>query len=132
MKALALLGVLALVGCGSAQVPPPAPTVADSLRRSQHILHSADHHYTVRQVQRAFAEHGIRLRKTEHFPSLQPWDFLDGRPAHPVYVYVENYPCKCAFAPKFPWAHKRSHGNVTAAFKPAEKQTVLAALRELR
>src|SRR5437899_6105558 len=107
MKALALLSVLALVGCGSArQATPQAPTVTDSLPRSQHTFHSANGHYSVRQVEQAFADQGIRLRDTTHFRTEQPWDFLDRRPAHPVYVYVENYPCKCAFSLKMPYARK--------------------------
>ncbi len=133
MKALALLGVLALVGCGSARQPTPvAPIVTDSLPQSQHTFHSAGAHYSVRQVEQAFADQGVHLRDTTHFRTLQPWDFLDGRPAHPVYVYVDNYPCKCIFRLKLPYAHRTGHGNITVSWRPAARPAVLAALRELR
>jgi hypothetical protein len=94
-------------------------------------FHSANHHYSVHQVEQAFAVQGIRLRNVRHAGYRKLLAFLDGRPAHAVYVYVSLEACKCAFVPPIRNARKTHHGNIAVFWRPAVRSAVHAALREL-
>ena len=115
-------------------------------------------HYSVRDVKRAFAAQGIELREATQ-PGLPRFvALLDGRPGHPVSVYVSRglfifgteghhvrlrslsngveHPggCRCIFKPPIPRTRLLSWGNVAVArrLSPAEESAVTAALEGLR
>jgi hypothetical protein len=90
---------------------------------------AASHHrYSVRQVERAFVTHGVPLRNVTPKSYRGLVAMLDGRPSHPVYVYVSVTACKCA-----PLRHAgvTRHGNVEVLWRRGEKPAVRAALRSL-
>jgi hypothetical protein len=57
--------------------------------------------------------------------------FLDGRPAHPVFVYVSVDACKCALRPAIHNANVTHHGNVAVLWRSDARSAVRAALRDL-
>jgi len=130
--AAALLGPVFLVGCAGLHGPAPR-TVTDSAPQavSSRALHPASHHYSIRQVERAFAARGIRLRNVSPKAFRGLMAMLDARPSHAVYVYVSLEACKCAFKPPIRNASVTHHGNVAVLWRPAEKSAVRAALHEL-
>ena len=134
MKVLTLLAVLTLAGCGYAtrQVEGSPPLVIDSLPRGHHTFHSASNRYSPRQVWRAFADQGIRLRNVTRPGWRGLLAFLDARPAHEIYVYVSVGACKCVLSPPILHARNTHHGNVAVLWRPPEGSAVHAALRELR
>lgn len=88
-------------------------------------------HHSVRQVEHAFADHGVQLRivTPKDFRGLLA--FLDGRPSHAVYVYVIQKGCKCTLESPFRHATTTRHGNVEVLWRRGERAAVQAALREL-
>lgn len=136
-KAAAFLGALTLVGCsgsyGQAIAPMPG-TVTDTSPlavNSRGGFHSATHHYSVRQVKQAFAAYGVQLRNVSPKGYRGLLAFLDGRPSHAIYAYVSLEGCKCIIKPPIRNARITHHGNVTVAWRPAERSAVRAALRAL-
>jgi hypothetical protein len=91
----------------------------------------ASDHYSVRQVEQAFADQGVQLRNVtpKGFRGLVA--FLDGGPPHTVYVYVIQKGCKCALEPPFRHATATRHANVEVLWQEGERSAVHAALREL-
>ena len=87
--------------------------------------------YSVSQVEQAFTDHGIHLRNVTPKDFRGLLAFLDGRPSHPVYVYVIQEGCKCALQPPIRNATTSHHGNVEVLWLRSEKLAVHAALREL-
>ena len=130
--AAALLGAVALVGCGASHERAPR-TVTDAAPQavSSRELPSASHRYSVRRVERAFADRGVQLRNVSPKAFRGLLAMLDGRPSHAVYVYVGIEGCKCALKPPIRNASVTHHGNVAVLWRPAEKSAVRAALREL-
>ena len=92
---------------------------------------AASDHYSVRQVKHAFADQGVRLRTVTPKDFRGLLAFLDGRPAHAVYVYVIQKGCKCALEPPIRNATTTRHGNVEVLWLRGERSAVQAALREL-
>jgi hypothetical protein len=109
---LPLVGVVTAAGCGSSG------------------FHSATHHYSVDQVEAAFAAHGIELRK-------------DTQQKVPAYVALRSDKISVTVVR----GSKRSgvpmvdlgfgpnaairHGNVLVIYQPAQKAPVTAALAAL-
>src|SRR5579884_366409 len=130
----ALLGAVALVGCGGApgpSMPGTVPNTSALAVSSSRGFHSGTHHYWVRQVKQAFAAYGVQLRNVSPRVYEGLLAILDGRPSHAVYVYVRLRGCKCAFKPPIRDARVTHHGNVAVLWRPAERTAVRAALRAL-
>jgi hypothetical protein len=130
----ALLGVVALVGCGGSHGRATPGTVTDTSLQavsSGHGFHSATHHYSVRQVKQAFAAYGVQLRNVSPNAYKGLLAFLDGRPTHPIYIYVSLAGCKCTLKPPIRNANVTHHGNVPVLWRSAERTPVRAALRAL-
>lgn len=94
-------------------------------------VRSASRHYSVRRLEKTFAAHGVHLRNVtpEGFRGLLA--FLDGRPAHDVYVYVILEGCKCALNRPIPNAGITRHANVEVLWLRDERAAVRAALGAL-
>jgi hypothetical protein len=123
----ALVAGIALSGCGGSAVAPSNR----SFRLATHRYHSATDHYSVRQVEQAFAAEGVHLRDVSPKDFKGLLAFLDGRPAHPVYVYVSLQGCKCALKPPIRNARVTHHGNVEVLWRTRARAAVRAALRQL-
>jgi hypothetical protein len=128
--AAALLGGLALAGCGGSHGQAMPGTVTEADRRAV-SFHSATGHYSARQVERAFAAHGVRLRDVSPNGYRRTLALLDGRPAQAVYVYVTLGSCKCLFKAPIRHARVTRHGNVEVLWRRPAGAAVRAALREL-
>jgi hypothetical protein len=89
-------------------------------------------HYSVHQVEQAFAAQGVQLRNVTPKGFRGLLAFLDGRPSHAVYVYVIQEGCKCALEPPIRNATTSRHGNVEVLWLRRERSAVHAALRELK
>jgi len=116
--ALAAGVISALAGCGSSRtsVPPNG-------------FHSATHHYSVREVEAAFAKHGIPLHKaSQQFPDVAP--LISGSGSRAVFVSVLIHPTTAAYPIPIPVEQKTLHGNVTVAWS-ARDDAVYASLHEL-
>ena len=123
-----LVAGVVLAGCGGSAVVQPSNR---GFHLATHRHDSVIHHYSVRQVEQAFGAEGVHLRDVspKDFKGLQA--FLDGWPAHPVYVYVSLEGCKCALEPPIRHARVTHHGNVEVLWRTRAKTAVRAALREL-
>lgn len=107
-----------LTGCGSGLHVPKGG------------FHSSSHQYSARQVEAVFAKQGVRLsdKTPEGFGGSLA--FLDGRPAHRVYVYV-LISGKGGAQPE-PFSGKVTHhGNVTVLWRARDAGAVKTALRDL-
>jgi hypothetical protein len=103
-------GVVAvLAGCGSSRLSLPP-----------NGFHSPTHQYSVRQVEAAFAAHGIPLHKRELQPGVQPTVtfLISGKGARVVSVWIKNGPTGRGLVPpgiseKY-WSRLTTmiHGNV--------------------
>ena len=128
----ALLGALAFAGCGGSHGQAMPGTVTDAAPQAvSRTFHSATRHYSVRQVEHAFAAQGVELRNVspKYFRGLLA--FLDGRPSHAVYVYVTLEGCKCAVKQPIRNARVTRHGNIEVLWLRGEKASVRVALRAL-
>jgi hypothetical protein len=123
----ALVAAALLAGCGGSGVAPSNR----GFHLATHRYHSAIHHYSVREVEQAFGAEGVQLRNVspKNFKGLLA--FLDGRPTHPVYVYVSLEGCKCALTPAIRNARLTRHGNLEVLWRARAKSAVRGALREL-
>jgi hypothetical protein len=123
--AAGVVGVLA--GCGSSRLSLPP-----------NGFHSATHQYSVKQVEAAFAAHGIQLHKRELDPQVQPnvAFLIGGSGARAVSAWVKNGPTGhglvlSGISERY-WSrlNETSHGNVGVEWVSREN-AVNASLREL-
>ena len=120
-------GVVVLAGCGSSRLSLPP-----------NGFHSPTHKYSVKQVEAAFAAHGIQLHKRDVPPQIQPnvVFLISGKGARVVSVWVENGPTghglvTIPIAKKYwPRLNKTSHGNVGVGWV-SRSNAVYASLHEL-
>jgi hypothetical protein len=113
-----IAGVAVVAGCGSSQLSLPPGG-----------FHSATHQYSVRQVEAAFAAHGIRLHKAaRQFYNVT--DLRSGSGPHAVFVAVRTGGTTGAYPIPIPVHSKTLHGNVTVVWL-SRGAAVSAALDEL-
>jgi hypothetical protein len=119
--------VVALAGCGSSRLSLPS-----------NGFHSATHEYSVRQVEAAFAAHGIQLHKRNLEQHVQPnvVFLIGGSGARVVSVWVKNDPTRHGVVPigistkYWPRLNKTLYGNVGVGWV-ARGKAVEASLHEL-
>lgn len=127
----ALLGAVALAGCGGSHGQAMRGTITDTASQAvSRRFHSATHHYSIRQVKQAFAANGVELH------NVLPKDYrgllaLLAEPSHAVYVYVIQDGCKCTLLPPIRDGRKTRHGNLDVLWLRRETPAVQAALRAL-
>lgn len=124
--ALAAGVIGALAGCGSSRLSLPP-----------NGFHSPTHEYTVRQVEAAFAGHGVQLHKRALQVQSSTVAFLiGGRGAHVVSVWVMGGHPGHGIVPSgipkkyWPTVQKRFHGNVGVIWV-SNGSAVQASLHEL-
>jgi len=125
--ALAAGVVVVLAGCGSSRLSLPP-----------NGFHFPTHQYSVRQVEAAFAAHGIPLHKRELQRNTQPnvTFLISGNGARVVSVWVENGPTGHGLVPPgisekyWPRLTKMFHGNIGVEWVSRGK-AVNASLHEL-
>jgi hypothetical protein len=126
-SALAAGAVAVLAGCGSSRLSLPP-----------NGFHSPTHQYSVKEVEAAFAAHGIQLHKQEVDQQIQPnvIFLIGGSGAGVVSVWVKNGPTGPGLVPiplakkYLPRLNKTSHGNVGVGWV-SRSNAVDASLREL-
>jgi len=79
----------------------------------------------------AFGAQGLPLRNVSPKAYSGLLALLDGRPTHPVYVYVEVGKFSGALNPALRNARVTHHGNVEVLWRPGATSAVRAALRDL-
>jgi hypothetical protein len=137
---LAAAGVLGLLGCGSAD---KGAVVTRTIQSSSITcisgcgvsFHSPNNHYTVKQVEEAFAAQGVRLRKAKNHeipgyvvlrrgqkpPQLLAALVSTNQAATTGYVVGDSPP-----------AYRiKKRGNVTVSFDSSDAQPVKSALSRL-
>jgi hypothetical protein len=117
-----------VAGCGGSHAAQMGNLIETGPRLS---LHSDSRHYSVHQVELAFDLRGLPLRNVSPQAYSGRLALLDGRPSHPVYVYVEVGKFSGALNPAIRDANVTHHGNVEVPWRHGEKSAVRAALREL-
>lgn len=123
-----IVGGIVLAGCGGSGNVAASQGPPHQMRVS---FHSASRHYSVRQVDRAFAAQGVRLRNVSPKSYRGLLALLDGRPTNPVYVFVSIEGCKCMLRQPIRNANVTHHGNVEVLWRRPDAKAVRAALSEL-
>jgi hypothetical protein len=117
-NALAAGVIFALAGCGSSRLSVPT-----------NGFRSATHHYSVGEVEAAFAKHGIALHKaSQQFPDAV--SLISGSGSRAVFVSVLIHPTTAAYPIPIPVEQKTLHGNLTVAWSLRDN-AVSASLGEL-
>ena len=108
-----------MTGCGSSRLSLPS-----------NGFHSPNRQYSVRQVESAFAAHGIQLHKTaKEFYNVT--DLMSGSGPRAVFVSVETGHTTGTYPIPIPVDNKTHHGNLTVVWL-RRGPTVRASLHELR
>lgn len=94
-------------------------------------FHSAKQEYSVREVERAFSDHGLVLRKLASQPLPDVTALRHGHSTSEVAVSVIGPHGGTLYAPVRKFQRSTLHGNVAVGFPLADSKDVQAALREL-
>jgi hypothetical protein len=94
-------------------------------------FHSARQTYSVREVERAFSDHGLSLSKLGSPPLPGVTALSHGRGANEVAVSVISPQGGTLYAPARTYQRSTLHGNVAVGFPLRDSGAVRAALREL-
>lgn len=85
--------------------------------------------YSVRNVETAFAKHGIALQTVGTYSGVVA--LVDHRSPHRVYIYVALAGEQVYPAP-LPGTHNTHDRNLSVSWRPAAAHRVMAALHDLR